>query len=160
MIGPIQDPDFGSSRSIFFLKKLKRCRFSKKTKINELQPDFWSSLAESPGHPKFFISLIYFKFSPVPASDWSNSKSTCWAEFQNYKWNNLCMPHRIKFINNTYHFIFFKRQHDACLGVIIFNLLYYSYISDLITISWRVLSSLWLFIKHSLTLRVDTLVSY
>jgi len=39
------------------------------------------------------------------------------------------MPHRMKFINNTYHFIFLKRQHDACLGVIIFNLLYYSYIS-------------------------------
>jgi hypothetical protein len=39
------------------------------------------------------------------------------------------MLHRMKFINNTYHFIFFKRQHDACLGVIIFNLLYYSYIS-------------------------------
>jgi hypothetical protein len=58
----------GSPESIYFLKS-KRRRFSKKTKINRLQPSFWPG---QPGHTRFFIPLFFLQPNPVPALDRPN----------------------------------------------------------------------------------------
>ena len=80
-----QVPDFdrvtGSPESILFFLKSKRRRFSKKTKINGLQPSFWPGLARSTGspgqqgHTEFFLSLFFLQPGPVPVSSQLNSRS-------------------------------------------------------------------------------------
>ena len=85
--GPIQDPGSGFwqghrvARVNSFFFKSKRRRFSKKTKINGLQPSFWPGLARSTGspgqqgHTEFFLSLFFLQPGPVPVSSQLNSRS-------------------------------------------------------------------------------------
>jgi hypothetical protein len=78
---PIQDPSSefrvltGSPESIFFFKT-KRCRFSKKTKVNGLQPGFWPGLAGSIRSHWVFFPLFFLQSSRVPVQNQLNFKST------------------------------------------------------------------------------------
>jgi len=66
---PVKDLGSGfwpSCRVNFVFFKLKRRRFSKKTKVNGLQPGFWPGLAES---AEFFLSLFFLQPGLVPALD-------------------------------------------------------------------------------------------
>jgi hypothetical protein len=66
----IQDSSFefrvltGSPGSIFFFKS-KRCRFSKKTKVNGLQPGFWPGLVGSIRSHRVFFPLFFLQSGRV-----------------------------------------------------------------------------------------------
>jgi hypothetical protein len=75
--GPIQGlgsgfwPDHRVARINFF-KKSKRRHFSKKTKVNGLQLNFWPGrLVNLPDHTKFFFPLFFF--NPTCFQSWIGS---------------------------------------------------------------------------------------
>ena len=83
-------PGSGLSKSIIIFKKnKKKYYFSKKTKINGLQPGFWPGLAGSTGliglH-QVFSSSIFLQPGPVPAPEQPGPRSIRQAGpgFKNY----------------------------------------------------------------------------
>ena len=57
-------------------KKSKRRRFSKKIKVDGLQPGLTGSTG-SPSHSEFFLFLFFLQLGLVPAPDRPDPRSTC-----------------------------------------------------------------------------------
>jgi len=67
----------------YFKKNSKRCRFSKKTKVNGLQPGFVGSTGSAGSH-RVMIFSIFHQLRPVPAPGRPDPGSTRQAR-QNFK---------------------------------------------------------------------------
>ena len=118
--------------SKFFFKS-KRHRFSKKIKINGLQPDLAGSTG-SPSHFGFFLFLFFLQPGPVPAPDRPDPRSTypdrilkLWVKMTSLIWwSKLLIIIIIIIINDKARLSMTQPSYFDSFELFFFLLLFYS----------------------------------